>query len=432
MNASVINRFAKIVTAGSAKGRSRRLAVALPLAAVVAVGMAGCSPDGAPAAAPSASSSVAALPTASASASATATAPTTAPAATPSAAPFTAAPAPTAAPATAAPVPAAAKAPAKSPAKTPAKAPAKSPAKAPVVVKPGGGIDVRFDGLTAGRRIEAGGGTVSFSVTWTNTGTEKYDTVVPVVASRFYDGAQCGYIAPMAHGTLERKDGDVWTSLHLSQGTGMDYALSGEAVAFPLASGAGRTIEYRMRLDADNGPGVLPIEADAYGVVPAFEKLGSTLVSTEVVDSHRPKVSVQGAPGALVVGKQAAQYTVKVTNPTKGAFRKVAPVITLPTVVDPESGDSTRHFIEPGDLVVEVQDHGRWRSLAADYDCNGDLAVDTATLGRALPAGATAEYTFRVGVDKGWSTGNKFSLSFGSVADQHSAATVKVTPKVTG
>jgi hypothetical protein len=301
------------------------------------------------------------------------------------------------------------------------------------VVKPDGGIEIRFDGLNTGQKIEAGGATVSFTVTWTNTGTKRYDNVVPVVASQLYEGAPCSQVLAMADGTIERKDGNTWHEFPISQGGGMDYVTTGRAAAFPLASGASRTIQYRIHLDADNRPGTLAVEAGSYGSTTTFNEIGKKkVVDTKVVDTHMPKVTVTGAPGALVVGKQAAQYTVKVTNPTKAAFRQVAPTISLPTVVDPASGDHTKHFIEPADLVVEVQDHGQWRPLAVDYDCDGNLAIDAASLNRALPAGATTDYTFRVGVDKGWTTGNKFNLAIGATADQHAATTVNVTPSVTG
>ncbi|MFC9325027.1 hypothetical protein [Kitasatospora sp. NPDC057015] len=411
MNTSVINRFAKIVTAGSAKGRSRRLALTLPLAAVIAVG---CTPDDSTTAAPSAAPTLSAPATTTPAATPSATATPFATAAateTPATAPSTTAPA---APATAA------------AAKTPA-------AKPTSVVKPGGGIEIRFDGLNAGQRIEAGGGTVSFSVTWTNTGTTRYDTVVPVVSSRQYDGAHCARTLAMADGTVERKDGNAWHGFPLSQGGGMDYATTGKAAAFPLASGASRTIRYRIHLTADNGPGTLSVEAASYGSTTTFNEIGKKkVVDTKVVDSHLPAVTVTGGPGAVVVGQQGTRYTVKVTNPTGSAFRSAAPALRLQTMTAPGSGDSTQHVVSPDDLFVMVQDHGQWRALKADYDCDGYLAVDTASLQRALPAGATAEYTFRVGVDKGWMGGDKLPVQIGATADGHTAPTVKVTPSVTG
>ncbi|GGV03539.1 hypothetical protein GCM10010495_13770 [Kitasatospora herbaricolor] len=420
MNASVINRFAKIVTAGSAKGRSRRLALTLPLAAVIATGAVGCTPDTSTDAAPSAAPTLSAPAAATAPSTPAPSATTSVPAATPAATPTAETPAPAPAPSTTTPAPAA---------KAPAAA-AKTPAS---VVKPGGGIEIRFDGLNPGQRIEAGGGTVAFSVTWTNTGTKRYDSVVPVVASQQYDGAACGFIGRMAGGTIERKEGNTWKQFPLSQGTGMDYVMGGRSATFPLPSGASRTIQYRIHLDADNGPGTLPVEAAAYDSVTTIKQIATKkVVDTKVVDTHMPKVTVSGGPGALVVGKQAAQYTVKVTNPTKAAFRQVTPTISLPNVVDPKSGDYTKHFIEAADLVVEVQDHGQWRPVTVDHDCNDNLAINADSLQRALPAGATTEYTFRIGVDKGWTTGNKFNLSFGATADQHRATAVKITPTVTG
>ncbi|GHH69988.1 hypothetical protein GCM10018781_29220 [Kitasatospora indigofera] len=420
MNASVINRFAKIVTAGSAKGRSRRLALTLPLAAVIAAGAVGCTPDSSPQAAPTTAPTLSTpagtpTPTSTAPTTTATPAPTTTPTATETA---TTAPAP--APATAAPVPAAAGTP--SATRTPTS-----------VVKPGGGIEIRFDGLKAGQRIEAGGGTVSFSVTWTNTGTKRYDTVVPVVSSQQYEGAPCTRVLAMAHGTVERKDGNVWHEFPLSQGGGMDYATTGTAAAFPLASGASRTIQYRIHLAADNGPGTLSVEAASYGNTTTFNQIGNKkVVDTEVVDSHLPKVTVTGGPGAVVVGGQGTRYTVKVTNPTGSAFRSAAPALKVQTLTDPDSGDFTQHVVSPGDLFVMVQDHGQWRALKADYDCDGYLAVDTTSLQRTLGAGTTAEYTFRIGVDKGWAGGTKLPVQIGATADGHTAPTVKVTPSVSG
>ncbi|MET9612937.1 hypothetical protein [Kitasatospora indigofera] len=423
MNASVINRFAKIVTAGSAKGRYRRLALTLPLAAaVVAAGAVGCTSDTTTQAAPTTVptlSTPAGTPTPTTTApTATATpAPTTTPAAAP--APSTGSPAAPAA-ATGAPVA--------------AKTPAATPLRTTPVLKAGSGVAIRFDGLVKGRHIEAGGGAVAFSVTWTNTDTKRFDTVIPVVAAHFFDGAQCSLPARTADGTIERKDGNTWTSFPVSQGTDVGYASQGEKVAFGLAPGASRTFQFRLRLDAGNNPGTLGVEAEAVSSVAGFVKIGrGDTVDTTVTDSHRPKATVLDAPGTFTAGGRATEFKVRVGNPTRSAFRLAVPTVVLPAINRGAESTRDRAGLPDGALpvLVEAQDHGRWRSLPTRFDCNGELSVDTTGLGNALAAGGTADYTFRITLPRPLA-GDSFKVRFGASADQHRAPGAEVAPEYAG
>ncbi|GAA2823992.1 hypothetical protein GCM10010441_55530 [Kitasatospora paracochleata] len=388
MNASVISRFAKNITIVRASGwerRGRRLALAVPLAAVVAVGAVACDGPKDPVSA------------AGAVASGTATdapgqpAPS-APVASPSAATPSADATDGTTPGQAASTDAAAKPTAASAASAAGQAHAGTGSTGT------DGLTVRFDGLADGRAVEAGGVSVSFSVTWANHTGKRAEHVVPVVASTFYPGARCSVIAPMADGTLERKDGDHWTELPLSEGTGMDYAIVAEPAAFDLAPGAEHTVQYRMRITADNGPGLLPIEAEAYtSPVGSGRKLAHTEVSVQVVDHHRPTADLAAKlPGSVTPGGDPVVVEAQIANRTAGGFTAAAPEISLLDV-------QTKQFeavelLSPADVRAEVLWKGEWRELKTTPTCvgaTGGLLLDTDFMNGRLAAGSTDKATFR-------------------------------------
>ncbi|MBV2152942.1 hypothetical protein [Kitasatospora sp. SUK 42] len=409
MSASVIARIAKIV----------------PLAIVAAVGVTACGPtDGGSSVAASAPVSVpattsVATPGAGAVPAIAAPAEPTAAAATPAAA----------TPATGTPAAEAATTEAVAPqAKTTPKAPAKlAPAK-PAPAKPatkadakpvteGGGIAITFDGLNEGRQIQVGD-QVSFSVTWKNNDATGTRSVAPVVATQQYEGAPCQQALAMAQGTLERKDASGWKAMpSLSQGGGMDYAGTGDDAAFTLAAGESRTVEYRMLLDAGNQPGRLAVEADA--VLPASLKvMTKSVVTTSVVDQHRPVVNSVSDPTALVVGKAPTEFSFKVSSPDGPALLRPVVRLSLP------SGAG----LTGSDVTMEAKVGNEWKSFEVTADCNGRLGVAPAQLVGVMQ-GDPVEYTFRVGLKRTGGAG-PVEIQVGGDSDGHSGATVALRPTV--
>ncbi|MFF2117858.1 hypothetical protein ACFVXH_11045 [Kitasatospora sp. NPDC058184] len=392
MNASVIARIAKIV----------------PLAVVTAVGIAACGPTNgeasvaasAPASTPAATSSATpgagAVPTVPAPAAPTTEAAPTTPALT-NAAPAAAPAAPVAA---------------KTEAKTAAKAPA-----APAPAKPAGGIGITFDGLRAGQKIQVGD-QVSFSVTWKNNDASGTRAVAPVVATQQFEGAECRRVLSMAQGTLERKDATGWKAMPaLSQGGGMDYAGTGNDAAFELAAGESRTVEYRMVLDAGNQPGKLYVEADA--VVPStYKVLTKGVVTTSVVDSHRPVVNSVSKPTPLVVGGTPTEFSFKVSSPDGPGLLRPAVYLSVPA----------SEGLTGEDVTIEAKVGGEWKSFEATEDCNGRIGVAPAQL-TGVMTGNPAEYTFRVGLKRTGST-KPVEIEVGGASDGHYGAPTTLRPAV--
>ncbi|GAA1068973.1 hypothetical protein GCM10009665_75010 [Kitasatospora nipponensis] len=130
----------------------------------------------------------------------------------------------------------------------------------PLAGRPSTAVTVSISGLTAGQKVYADGAAIPFSVTYTNTSSTNFASVDPLSFTGHFDGVANDPLQ-MAQGTMERQDGSSWTKLPLSMGTGMDYVTLGAPVAFPLAPGAHRTVNYRMTLDAADGAGTLDLVA---------------------------------------------------------------------------------------------------------------------------------------------------------------------------
>ncbi|MEV4615219.1 hypothetical protein AB0K43_21915 [Kitasatospora sp. NPDC049258] len=403
MNVSVISLFAKFATAGAGRSWTSRLAVSVPLAAVVAVGAVGCSDPK--------TGTAAGRPSAAASTAVTAPAPATA-----SAAPSTAAP--TAAPA----VPAADTGAAETTEQGshPAAPAARRTADQEVTV--------RFDGLDEGRKLAAGGDPTVFSVTWTNTSGHRLAGVAPVVAAQQFTGARCQVIMGTVAGTLERNDGGAWTDVPISQGTGMDYATTGNKAAFPLAAGASRTIQYRIRLAEDNGPAPLAIEADAY--VPSttdFKALGKAVRRIAVVDEHRPSAgmpTMTPIPTSVTVGGPAVEVQVSAGNFTAAPFRSLAPRLTLGVTRKTAYVDEA---LGAENVGAEVFVAGAWKKLPVTDDC-GEVSVDTSSLAAPLengPNGRVLNHLFRFSLAPSVAADvTSLDVSAGAVADGHYAESV--------
>ncbi|MEU9042616.1 MULTISPECIES: hypothetical protein [unclassified Kitasatospora] len=398
MNASVIARIAKIV----------------PLAVIAAVGVAACAPtEAALQAAPTAVRSAGTV-----SAAGTA-APTSVPDETAAATPAVPAQAaPTAAPSdSSGPAPAAAVTtrPATKATTKPATKPSPTADTKPVAKD--GGIGITFTGLKEGQQVQVGD-QVSFAVTWKNNDSSGSRAVAPVVATQDFEGAKCQQQLAMAQGTLERKDASGWKAMPaLSQGGGMDYAGTGDDAAFTLAAGESRTVEYRMVLDAGNQPGRLAVEADA--VLPSSLKpMAKSVVTTSVVDRHRPVVNSVSAPTALVVGKTPTEFSFKVSSPDGSALMRPVVRLSLPT------GEG----LTGSDVTMEAKVGNEWKSFEVTADCNGRLGVAPAELVGVM-TGNPVEYTFRVGLKRTGSAGS-VEIRVGGDSDGHSGETVAVRPAV--
>ncbi|AUG78416.1 hypothetical protein CFP65_3627 [Kitasatospora sp. MMS16-BH015] len=308
------------------------------------------------------------------------------------------------------------------PASTVPTAPTSAPAQ-PIAPR-SGNLDIAFSGISAPQQVEAGGAAVSFAVTWTNGTDHAYPGISPVVSALPYDGAPCNYVLSMVTGTLQRRDGDRWTTLPaLSQGGGMDYATTGASVAFALAPGASRTIEYRMHVNAGNRTGDLVLEADAYASdhPDAFKRLAAQQTHIAVTDHHSPTVRVLGDPTELVIGRTPGQFRFQVTAPTDSDANLV-----LPTMSVAVPGKADGKPFGRDNLTVEALVGGTWRPLPIKEDCYGQTSPDLSVLGSVLPAGGTATYTLRVGLVEGWKSGVVYTLGAG--ADGHPSKPVTLTP----
>ncbi|MFE4976481.1 hypothetical protein ACFRAR_30825 [Kitasatospora sp. NPDC056651] len=386
MNASVIARIAKIV----------------PLAVVAAVGVAACGPTNGGA------SVAASVPVATPAATSSATpgagavpAPTTPAATTPAPTVPATAEAPTDAQA---PTVVTAEAGAQTTARTAVKDAAKPAPAKPTTPSGGGGIKIGFSGLDVNGRINRGE-LVPFSVTWKNNDTTGTRAVAPVVSTQPYEGAPCPLVFGAAEGTLERKDASGWKTLdHLSQGTGMDYAGTGDDAAFTLAAGESRTIEYRVRLSTVNRPGALVIEADA--PVPNSKNhldMAKAVWHGAVVDPDGPWVS-RVSTTDLRTGTTPAEFGFTVTAPKGTAELRPEVVVSSP------------YGVNEGDVVLEAKTGGAWTPVALHDDCGGLTAIAPAGL-EVDRSGDSAEYAFRITMTKPSQHGVKVQV--GARANDH-------------
>ncbi|MGW3233761.1 hypothetical protein, partial [Kitasatospora sp. NPDC001095] len=239
------------------------------------------------------------------------------------------------------------------------------------------------------------------------------------VATQQYEGAQCQRMLSMAQGTLERKDASGWKALPaLSQGGGMDYAGTGNDAAFTLAAGESRTVEYRMALDAGNQPGSLTVEADAPAPhTTSYTDMTKSVVTTKVVDRHRPTLASASKPTPLTVGKTPTEFTFKVASPDGPHLLR--PVVRL--------SSSASEGLSASDVTMEAKVGGEWKSFEVTEDCNGNLGVAPAQLVGVMK-GNPVEYTFRVGLKR---TGAApVRIEVGGASDGHYGAVTTLRPTV--
>ncbi|MDH6138112.1 hypothetical protein P3T35_000089 [Kitasatospora sp. GP30] len=432
MRASVINRIAKISASAARRADTawvRRLAATVPLAAVVAVVAVGAGPVKGDGTAPAAAAKPAGLPSAAIPGAGAPVAPTASPsptAPTASAAPTTGTDANTPAAHTptghskAPAVPAAA---AQSTAPSATGPAAKNELSAGV---PGqDAVAIRFNGLGLGPNQGLPVGAMkptAFSVTWTNTSGHRLDAVAPVVAAQHYAHARCQGTS-MAQGSLQRQDASGWTDLPLSQGLGTDYVYSGDDAAFALEPGASRTIDYRVGLGADNGPGTLLLEADAFLPVSkqSHPLLGGTTDEVTVSDDHRPTASMPTMtphPTSVKVGGPAVEVEVSPGNFTKEQMGWLAPRLTF----NDAAGE-----LRAQDVTAEVMVNGAWKQLPVRQDCDG-VSVDASSVATIpAPAGRVFNYDFRFALKASTAKGiTSLTVGAGAVGDAHYAAPVTI------
>ncbi|MFG2841625.1 hypothetical protein ACGF12_00390 [Kitasatospora sp. NPDC048296] len=124
-------------------------------------------------------------------------------------------------------------------------------------------VNIDADGLGAGQQVSTNGTPVTFTVTYRNTGQKTYEQIQPLVYTKEYSGTPPSPVLLMNAGKLERQDAGSWSQIPLSVGGGMDYAMVNKAAYFRLAPGESRKVTYRISLDPADGPGEMPLVAQA-------------------------------------------------------------------------------------------------------------------------------------------------------------------------
>jgi hypothetical protein len=249
-----------------------------------------------------------------------------------------------------------------------------------------------------------------------------------VVAAQSFSGARCQMITGSVSGTMQRKDGNGWTNVPIAEGTGMDYALTGNSAAFALAPNESRTVQYQIKLGADNGPAPLVMDAQAF--VPSktsFVRLGEGVRHLAVVDPHRPTASMPSMtpiPTKVTAGGPAVEVEVSPGNFTNAPFASLAPMLSLGAT--PKNA-YTSEYLNPKDVTVEVSTGGGWKNLPVSDDC-GKVTVDTSSLAAPLPNGPyghVVNYLFRFSVAKNVPSDiTSLTVGAGALADGHYAAEV--------
>ncbi|MBV6702982.1 hypothetical protein KV557_38790 [Kitasatospora aureofaciens] len=292
------------------------------------------------------------------------------------------------------------------------------------------GIGITVDGLSGSKPLVPGSGPVAFSVTWTNTTGQRYDSVAPVVAARA-SVVGAGASAPV-RGRLQRQDGGSWTDVPLSEASA-DYRSSGDAVAFPLAAGAGRTIRYRLDLTGDNAAGTLSIES--FALVPSPQ--GPSQEAAVVTDVQlaaaaptkaapvAPTVRLTGGPSAGVTGKTPSQFQLTATNPGTAPLNSVVPSVVLTERLGP---GATSGSLKPEEVTVEALYGGTWRSLGVSSAGGGRFVVDTSLLDRSVAGGADSVFDLRLNLGSSY-LGAGVDVTLSAQGDGLSGNSVTVSPR---
>ncbi|MER6396859.1 hypothetical protein ABT263_12485 [Kitasatospora sp. NPDC001603] len=115
-------------------------------------------------------------------------------------------------------------------------------------------VSASVTGLTVGQKVPNDGTPVEFAVTFKNTGKTNYTATKAVVYADPYPGAPPGV---KRTSTLDRRQGGAWSPMEL---WGLD-AFSGLESGLPVSVAPGQsvTVNYRLTLTPDYGPGTLPL-----------------------------------------------------------------------------------------------------------------------------------------------------------------------------
>lgn len=283
-------------------------------------------------------------------------------------------------------------------------------------------VTVRLGGWRQGLAVGAAQPT-TFTLTFINTSGHRLDAVAPVLSVSHYPGARCQQ-TPMVRGSLQRRDASGWTDLALSQGIGTDFEYSGDNAAFALEPGASRTVDYRIALGADNGPGGLELEADAFlaGSRQSHPLVGGETINITVSDDHRPSVSMPAHTLGVGIGGPAARVDVAPANYTKDAMGSLSPRLTFK---DPAGK------LRPQDITVEVLLNGTWKPVPMHQDCDGVATDSSSVVNSPAPAGQSTTYEFRYVLNKSTAKDvTSFTMSAGAIGDGHYAAPVNMLQAV--
>ncbi|MER7702318.1 hypothetical protein ABTX81_05390 [Kitasatospora sp. NPDC097605] len=289
------------------------------------------------------------------------------------------------------------------------------PADGTGAVRPAQGIDVTVDGL-AGAEAIVGGNPVVFSVTWHNTTQQAYGTVAPVVAVRAL--ADPVGTDRSVRGALQREDGGgVWTDVQLTEASGA-FLASGDAVAFPLAAGATRTIRYRLSPAINSGAGTLLLEALALlPSVPQRIVEASTLAALRL---SKAPADAQKAPVLTTATPTTGSLTMTVHNPGAAPLASVLPTIRL-------------NGREAARIVVQAR-YGSgaegMRTLPVAPAGDGQAVVDTSLLERLVRPNESTTFTFVLSVPEDWRADGPgdYSVLVGARGDGREAAPAVVSP----
>ncbi|MFJ8624362.1 hypothetical protein ACIRD3_16155 [Kitasatospora sp. NPDC093550] len=140
------------------------------------------------------------------------------------------------------------------------KAPGATPSAAPVSDSD---IAISFSGILPAGLVSAKDTPVTFAVTYRNTSQNAFEAVQPVLFTEPYAGSPASETEPVNSGKLERQDGNTWVPLPMSPVASMRHLTVGKPAAFPLAPGQSKTVLFRLAVDSADGPGVMPVTAQA-------------------------------------------------------------------------------------------------------------------------------------------------------------------------
>ncbi|QKW23951.1 hypothetical protein HUT16_37060 [Kitasatospora sp. NA04385] len=97
----------------------------------------------------------------------------------------------------------------------------------------------------------------------------------------------------------------------------------------------------------------------------------------------------------ITAGGAPVEFGVEIYNAGPGTAKGVLP---FPTFYNEASSDGIHGALKPQDLVLEVTDGGRWKTLPLKPGCDLVLRADTAFLAKDVEAGRATRFLFRLTV----------------------------------